>query len=193
MAYAVEPRWAAGLLAAMGAELVTGREAAIPLAVAAGVPPAWIAITSILQNLALAALLVPLAIQSLHVIDGRTGFAARFLRSLQATATRNLPQGRSAGALFLFMIVPFIANGAVVAGLVGVLAGIAARRLVLAVVAAVIITATAWSFGYTWLAAALASVHPAIEILPVAVASLVLAAWIAVATYRAFRPNPAET
>lgn len=188
----VEPAWSAGLVAAMAAELVTGREAAIPLALAVGVPPAWIALTSILQNLGLAALLVPLGARSLQSIGPHPGFAGRFLRGMQAAATRNLSRGRSSGALFAFMLVPFVANGPVLAGLVGVLAGIEARRLVALVAAAVVLTAAAWSFGYAWLAAALANVHPALELLPAAVAATVLLVWMAAGTYRALRPIQVE-
>ncbi|MHB1262723.1 MAG: small multi-drug export protein [Thermoplasmatota archaeon] len=187
LAYTIEPRWSGGLLAAMAAELVTGREAAIPLALAVGVPPAWIALMSILQNLALAALLVPLGVRSMQSIEGHPGFSARFLRGMQAAATRNMSRGRSSGALFVFMLVPFIANGPVLAGLIGVLAGMEMRRLIVVVVAAVVLTATAWSFGYAWLAAALANVHPALELLPAAGAATVLVLWIGAATYRALR------
>lgn len=187
LAFLVEPAWAVGLAAAMAAELVTGREAAIPLAVAAGVPAAWIAVTSILQNLALAALIVPVAVRGAHVVEARRGAWGRFLHNLHTGASSQVNQGRSAWALFGFMLVPFLPNGAVLAGVIGSLAGIQARRLALVLAAAVTITATAWSFGYAWLADALAAVHPALRLLPAVLACAAIIAWASVAAIRARR------
>ncbi len=179
LAFLVEPAWAVGLAAAMAAELVIGREAAIPLAVAAGVPAAWIAVTSILQNLALAALIVPLAVRGAHAIEARRGAWGRLLHNLHAGASKQVHQGRNAWALFGFMLLPFVPNGAAIAGLIGSLAGIQARRLALVLASAVTITATAWSFGYAWLADALASVHPALRLLPAVLACSVMVIWAA--------------
>lgn len=185
IAYLVKPAWAEGLLATMAAELVTGREAAIPLAVAAGAPPAWIAAASILQNLALAALLLPLAMQSLDGLQQRQGFTARFVQGLQATAVQRLPNGRSAGALFLFMLLPFVANGALLAAVIGTMAAIPVRRLVAAIVAAVVVTATAWAFAYQAINDALARVHPVLALVPVIVAVAVFLVWAVAAARRA--------
>ena len=190
-AFMVEPDWAAGLSAAMTAELVTGREAAIPFAVAAGVPAAWIALTSILQNLALAALIVPAAARGAHAVEARPGFWGRLLHSLHGGASRQLHQGRSAWALFGFMLLPFVANGAVIASVIGVLAGIEVRRLVLAVVAAVVITAAAWSFAYSGLASILASVHPALALLPAVISCAVILVWGIAAVVRTRRDSAA--
>ena len=189
LAFLVDPQWAAGLGAAMAAELVTGREAAIPLAVAVGVPPAWIALTSILQNLALAALIVPMAARGAHAVEARPGFWGRFLHNLHGGASRQLREGRSACALFGFMLLPFVANGAVIAGAIGVLAGIEVRRLVLAIVAAVVITAVAWSFAYAALASILVSVHPVLALLPAVISCTVILVWGIAAMVRARRGN----
>lgn len=187
LAFLVEPAWAVGLAAAMAAELMTGREAAIPLAVAAGVPPAWIAVTSILQNLALAALIVPVAVRGAHAVEARRGAWGHFLHNLLAGASKQLHQGRTAWALFGFMLLPFLPNGAVIAGVIGSLAGIHARRLALVLASAVTITATAWSFGYAWLAGALASVHPALRLLPAVLACAAIIAWASLAAIKARR------
>lgn len=186
-ALAVEPAWAGGLAAAMAAELVTGREAAIPLALLAGVPAAWIAATSILQNLALAALIVPAASAGVHAVEARPGFWARFLRNLHAGAQRQAHQGRSASALFGFMLLPFVANGAVIAGVIGTLAGIEARRLALVIAAAVAVTATAWSFAYALFVDALAEVHSVLRLVPAVLACLVVIVWAGRAAIRAAR------
>ena len=189
-AYLIQPAWAFGLLAAMAAELVTGREAAIPLAMAAGTPPAWIAATSILQNLALAALLVPLAARSVSAVRQRTGFSARFMQGLQESAQRQLPRGRSAWALFVFMLIPFVANGPILAGVVGVMAAMPTKRLVAVVVGAVVVTATAWSYAYVALNGALASVHPTLALVPAVLAAFAVLVWLASAARRAFASSP---
>ena len=176
----------------MAAEFATGREAAIPLAIAAGVPPAWIALTSILQNLALAALIVPAAARGAHAVEARHGFWGRFLHYLHGGASRQLRQGRSAWALFGFMLLPFVANGAVIAGIIGILAGIEARRLVVAIVVAVVITAAAWSFAYAGLASLLGAVHPTLALLPAMVSGVVVVGWGLAALVRARRGSAAQ-
>lgn len=176
--------WGAGLSAAMLAELVTGREASIPLALVTGIPPWMVAATSILQNLALAALLVPLARRSLTTLD-QTTFAGRFMQGLHDSAAARLPKGRSAWALFVFMLLPFVANGAVLASLIGVLGGLPARRVIAAVVPAVTITAIAWTYAYATLQRALASVDERLALVPAAVAAIIAVVWLAAATRRA--------
>lgn len=185
LAFFVEPAWAGGLGAAMAAELVTGREAAIPLAVAAGVPAAWIALTSILQNLAMAGLVVPAASSAAHAFESRPGYWSRLLHKLHADAASGIDRGSSAWALFGFMLLPFVANGAVIAGIIGILAGIGPRRVVIVLVAAVTITAIAWSFGYAWMADALAKVHPALRLVPAFLALGLIAFWVVRAAMRA--------
>lgn len=192
VAFLVEPAWAVGLGAAMAAELVTGREAAIPLAVAAGVPAAWIAVTSILQNLALAALIVPVAVRGAHAVKARRGAWGLFLHNLHAGASSQVHQGRSAWALFGFMLLPFLPNGAVMAGIIGSLAGIEGRRLGMVLAAAVAITAAAWSFGYVWLAEALASLHPGLRLLPAVLACTAVTSWAVMAAFRARRTSLAH-
>ncbi len=188
LAYARDPLWGAGLSAAMLAELVTGREAAIPLALATGVPPAWVAATSIAQNLAVAALVVPVVGNAMGTQSG--SFAARFMRGLHDSAVQRLPRGRSPWALFAFMLVPFIANGPVLAGIIGSLAGLPYRQMVPAIVAAVVITATAWTYAYHSLTTALANIDDRLALVPAVLAGAVALVWMAAATRRALQPAP---
>ena len=189
-AYLRDPLWGAGLSAAMLAELVTGREAAIPLALMAGVPPAWVAATSIAQNLALAALLVPLVGRSMVAAQRRDSFAARFMRGLHDSAVRRLPKGRNAWVLFVFMLITFVANGPVLAGVIGTLAGLRARNMVAAIVAAVVITATAWTYAYDALTQALARIDDRLALVPAILAGAFALVWLAAATRRALQPHP---
>lgn len=187
-----DPAWGAGLGAAMVAELVTGREAAIPLALVAGTPPWLVAATSITQNLALAAILVPLAKQSLAAVGRRNSFSARFMQGLRESAAKRLPAGRSAGALFAFMLVPFVANGPVLAGLVGVMAGMTMQRLVPVVVAAVVVTATAWTYAYAAITSTLARFDERLALIPAILAAVITLVWLVAATRRALALHGAQ-
>lgn len=123
--------------------------------------------------------------QSLDGLQQRQGFSARFFQGLQATAVQRLPNASSAGALFLFMLLPFVANGALLAAVIGTMAAIPVRRLAAAIVAAVVVTATAWAFAYQGIADALARVHPILALLPAMVAVVVFLVWAAAAARRA--------
>ncbi len=190
--YSLDARWGAALAAAMVAELVTGREAAIPLALVAGTPPVLVAATSIAQNLALAAILVPLARQSMDAVGRRNSFSARFMQGLQESAVERLPKGRSAWALFAFMLVPFVANGPILAGVIGVMAGLPARRLAAVVVAAVVVTATAWTYAYAVLTSALARVDERLALVPAVLAAVLALVWLGAATRRALALRGAQ-
>ncbi len=167
----------------MATELVTGRETAIPLALDQGVPPAWIALTSLLQNLAMAALLVPLVVAAMRQAEHGQGRMAYLLRRIHQSAEEQRHKAASAWGIFLFMLVPFLANGPIIAGLIGRLVGVESRRLVVAIVAAVIITAAAWSFAYAALTQTLAAVDarlarvPAILALCIAILAIIRLAW----------------
>jgi hypothetical protein len=190
--YSLDSRWGAGLAAAMLAELVTGREAAIPLALVAGTPPVLVALTSIAQNLAVAAILVPLARQSMEAAGRRNSFAARFMFGLQESALERVPKGRSAWALFAFMLVPFVANGPILAGCIGVMAGLPARRLAAVVVAAVVVTATAWTYAYATLTSALSRIDERLALVPAVLAAVFALAWLGFATRRALATSQAK-
>lgn len=185
LAYRVDAAWGQGLLAMMAAELVTGRELAIPLAAAAGVPPLWIAATSILQNLGLAALIVPIVGRGVEAAELASGAWARFVRELHGAASRQVHQARSAVALFVFMLVPFLANGAVIAGVIGVLAGLRPRAVAIVLSSAVLVTSLAWAYAHAWLADALASVDPLLAWLPAAIAGIAALVWVVKAWVRA--------
>jgi hypothetical protein len=182
-AFFVDDTWGAGLLAQAGAELVTGREAAMPLALGAGAPPWMVALLSILQNLGLAVLVVPMAAAGI----ARTGRLARHRHALRESAQAALPSTQGAVALYLFMLLPFVTNGAVLSGLVGVLAGMPARRLALVVAAGVVTASLAWAYAYHALQGALGSIHPLLAWLPAVAAAAATLAWLAVAVRRSAR------
>ncbi|MEK6986229.1 MAG: small multi-drug export protein [Candidatus Thermoplasmatota archaeon] len=186
--------WGAGLAAAMAAELVTGREVTMPLALVTGIPTWWVALASVLQNLALAALLVPMVQRAMvraPVEDAQPSFVQRLFDSLRQTAASQLAHGRGPFALFLFMLVPFLTNGAVVAGLVGLLAGLQWRALCIAVTAGVVATSLAWAYAHQALSGLLASVDGRLAALPALVATLIALLWAA-ASIRSVRAGERE-
>ena len=169
------PSWAFGLGATILAELVAGRESAIPLALSQGVPPTLIAGVSILQNIGLAAVVVPLVAAGAHRLESMPRGLGRLMARIAATARAQTHRATAVG-VFLFMLVPFLANGPIIAGLLGLFAGIERRRLMVAITFAVVLTATAWSFAYAALASALASVDPRLAKLP-GLMALAAVAW----------------
>lgn len=175
LVYQVNTSWGGGLAGTMAAELVTGREVAFAFALGAGVPPVLVGLTSILQNLALAALLVPpFALGVPKWADPHRPIGSLVSR-LRDAATRQAHRARNAWLLFAFMLLPFAANGAVVAGLIGVLAGMPRRQVAAVVSAAVVVTSMVWAYAHAGLAEALSSVHPALRWLPTALALATMA------------------
>lgn len=174
----------------MAAELVTGREAAIPFSLSAGVPSAWIAAASLLQNLGLAAVVVPLVLDGAEVAMRGDSWLSRTLVRLRQSAKTQHHRGGGGWAVFGFMLIPFLANGPIIAGLVGRIAGLSWRVLIPAVVAGVLVTAVGWSFGYAALAAALAAVDPRLAALP----TIAAVGFVLYATVKIFlRTRPAAT
>lgn len=176
-AWSLQPSWALGLLSTMAAELVTGRETAFAFATAAGVPPLWIAATSMLQNLAVAALIVPGFHNALDFVRTRSPKWGRILVGVHEGAQSQVHQGRNAWALLGFMLLPFLANGAVIAGLIGILAGLSHARLAAVLLAGVTITSLGWAFAYVWIADALSGLHPALVWLPAVLAAALVLVW----------------
>ena len=142
------PHAIGGLLLCMALELVTGREAAFPVALVAGTPAAVVALTSILQNLTLAAIALHLVDAVSHRWRDGTHLPARLMRRLQERASRRPSWATRFGplSLFVFMLIPFLANGAVVAAVIGRASGIRRGALVTVVGTATVLVAFAWAF-----------------------------------------------
>ena len=138
-----------GLLAGIGLEFVTGREAAFPAALAAGAPPYLVAAASVLQNLAVAALVSPILLQLLDRWRAHDHFLARRLRRLEAAALRHRLFVTTWGpmGLFGFMLVPFLANGALVSLVVARVCAIPVRNAAAPIVAATLILSFAWAYA----------------------------------------------
>lgn len=131
-------------------EMFSGREAGIPLSLEGGAPPWIVAQVSATQDIGIVCLAYPAFLWALHRYRDRDNFVMRRLRRLQQHAVKHRVFVRRWGpfGVFLFMLVPFLINGPLLGAAVGRVAGIATKWLILPVVAATVIAATAWTYAY---------------------------------------------
>lgn len=167
-------RVGAALVQMVGLELVVGREAGIPVALQAGAPVWLVILVSFTQDMAVAALVYPLAVRFLFGGGHAGERLGRRVRALEAAAHRHRAWAQRWGPLgvFLFMLVPFLVNGPLVGGVLGRVAGIPTRRLVVPVAAATFLSILAWTLAYEALFAASARVDGR---LPIVLTLLVVA------------------
>ena len=181
-----EPAAGRGLLSSVALEFVAAREAAFPLALAAGPPPGLVAVASVLQNLMMAALVFPLVARLLGRWRSRDHFLARRLRRLQNAALQRRAFITKWGplGLFGFMLIPLLANGALVSAVVGRVCGIPTRYLVVPIVGATILVSFAWAFAYSALFDWTGRIDARIPALMAALLTIGLVAWAATDEWR---------
>ena len=133
----------------LSTELAFGREAGIPAGLAAGLHPLLMWETSVLQDFATAFLGYPVFLYLLHRFQDRDIYLMRRLRRIEAKAREHERFVHRYGPLgiALFMLVPFLVNGPLVALVLGRLTGIHTRDLLAPVVAATVLIAGAWTFA----------------------------------------------
>lgn len=131
-------------------EMFTGREAGIPVALGGGAPPWVVAQISATQDIGVVCLAYPAVLWALHRFRDRDNFVMRRLRRIQVHAARHRAFAHRYGpvGIFLFMLVPFLVNGPLLGAVVGRLAGISTRWLILPVVGATVLAAFAWTYAY---------------------------------------------
>ncbi len=161
----------------LGIEMVAGREASMPVALAGGAPPWFVAQVSFAQDIGAVCLAYPVFLLALDRYHDRKNWAMGRLRELEARAQAHRKFARRWGpaGIFLFMLAPFLINGPLIGALVGRIAGIRTKFLIVPVVAATIIGAFAWAYMYDGLLSFAAGLHPAIPpILTIAIVAIVL-------------------
>lgn len=151
-----------GAAAAILAEVFSGREGGIPVAIAAGVPPLLVWQISLTQDIAAFLLTYPFFLWALHHYRDRDNVVMRQVQRIEAAARRRRRYVRRWGPLgvFLFMLVPFLVNGPIVGGVTGRIAGIPTRRLYLPIIAATALAAAAWTFFFEQTVGRVADVDP---------------------------------
>src|SRR5688572_29531770 len=162
---------------AVGAEMLLGREAAIPVALQSGVPRWLVAQVSATQDLGVFCLAYPLFLRLMHRRQGRKGWLTVRLERIQRDAEEHHGLARRWGGfgVFLFMLVPFLVNGPLVGGMAGRLAGLRTTDILLPVVASTSIAAIAWTYFYDQAFGLAGDLHPALPyVLTLTIVGLVL-------------------
>jgi uncharacterized membrane protein len=171
------PRQGTALWRMVGLEIVAGREAALPIALRAGVPRWMVAQVSATQDLGVVCLAYPLFLRVMHHFEDRRNWLLDRLRRVQrdADAHRGLVRRWGGFGVFVFMLVPFLINGPLVGAVAGRLSGLRTPDLILPVVASTCIAAVAWTYFYAQVLTLAGDVHPLLPlVLTVAIVGLVL-------------------
>lgn len=172
--------WGIALWRSLAVEVTVGREAAFPIALEGGVPPWLLAQVSASQDVGVFCVVFPLFLRLMQRHrDSPSWFMTR-LRRIQAVGERHRRFARRWGpwGIFVFMLVPFLVNGPLVGGVMGRLAGITTRSLLLPVVASTTVAAFAWAYGYDAMLAFAGDLHPALPALITATIVGVLLSWL---------------
>lgn len=156
------PEQARAVTAGLVAELLGGREAGIPVGLAAGASPWFVWPVSAAQDMGTALLSYPVFLYLLHRYQDSDRYVMRRLRAMQRKAAEHEAFVHRWGPLGigLFMLVPFLVNGPFIGLVLGRLTGIRTQHLLGPVVAATIITAGLWTFFFDALIQLLDVVHP---------------------------------
>lgn len=138
------------IVTGMAAEIFTGRESGIPIALAAGVPRLLVFQISLTQDIGSALLVYPAFLMVLHRWHEADNYFMRKLRKIEDVASHHSKYVHRWGpiAIAVFMLVPFLINGPLVGLIVGRLSGIYTKHVLPAVVAATIAAAAAWTFAF---------------------------------------------
>lgn len=141
------------ILRGVAGELLTGREAGIPVFLEGGVPPLLAMQYSAMQDLAVSFIVYPIFIFLLKRYYDRNNFVMRWVKRTQDAAERRerMIQRHGPVFLFFFMLIPFMVNGPLVGLLIGRLVRIRMHVLVAVVVAATLVPAVAWTLFYNTL------------------------------------------
>ncbi len=158
----VDPVLGRSASAGMVAEMLTGREGGIPVALAGGVPTLLAWQISVTQDITGFCLLFPWFLVVYHERHGSGGFVMRRLETIERAARRHKKFARKWGPLgiFLFMLTPFLINGPMVGGVLGRLVGIRTRYLIAPVVLSTMLSAAGYVFFFDWTVGLLESVDP---------------------------------
>ncbi len=154
--------WGSAAAAGAVAEVTAGRESAIALSLGLGLP--WWITWPLLawQDLAIAAIVYPIFRKTLDHYHDSENRLMRRIRELESAADRHQHWVHRWGpvGLFVFLIVPFLVNGPVIALVVGRLGGLHLRDMVGAVVAGVVVGTGMWVLGFDALLRVVEGVHP---------------------------------
>ncbi len=151
--WAIHPELVFPILRGVATEIMTGREAGVPVFLEGGVPTLLTIQYSFMQDLATSFIVYPLFILLLNHHYHRDNMVMRFVRRTQTKAARHEARVQTHGPifLFLFMLIPFMVNGALIGLLIGRLVRMRMASLITVVVAATLVPAIGWTLFYNTL------------------------------------------
>lgn len=145
--YLLDPEAAARMMATLLAEVFPGKEFAVPLGLALGLPPLIVFGIVFVQDLITTMWVYPLFYIFRRRHLGRRTFFGYFFAKMErgAKAHEAYVERYGAWGIFLFMLIPFAVNGPLMGAIIGKLAGIRTRFILPAVVGATALTTGYWT------------------------------------------------
>lgn len=164
----------------LAVEVTVGREASFPIALDGHVPPPLLVQVSFTQDIGLFCVLFPVFLRVMQRFQDRDNWVMARLRRIQAAASRRRHIARRWGpwGIFVFMLVPFLVNGPIIGGVMGRLAGMPTRSLLLPVIASTVVAAFAWTYFYDALLGWAGHHHPLLPFILTACIVGVLVSWL---------------
>ena len=185
------PGWGKAIAAAVPIDMFSGKEAALPVALQGGAPWWLVAQVSALQHVALGTLAFPIFLFLLHRYKDRDNLVMRRLRRIEKAAEGHRAFVTKWGPIgvFLFMMVPFLVNGPLVGAILGRIAGIRTKYLILPVVGASLLSSMLWARGYSFAFSFAEGIDPK---LPVIMAVSIIALAVGFALVDEYRTRKQE-
>lgn len=164
---------ALGILAGITTLFYGGKEAGLPLGIAAGANPLLLGAFIFLADAAATCFVYPPLHYAIRNWLERDGLVGEYLRFLRAAAVKRQALVTRFGAfgLFLFMLIPFAINGPLVGALLGRLMGLRARQIVPTLMVAIGVTTVVWTGIYAFGLQMASTIDP---ILPKVIAAIVV-------------------
>ena len=164
---------ALGILAGVTTLFYGGKEAGLPIGIAAGANPILLGAFIFLADAAATCFIYPPLHYAIRSWLEREGFVGDYLRFLRAKAVKRqvLISRFGTFGLFLFMLIPFAINGPLVGALLGRLMGLRARQIVPTLMLAIGVTTVLWTGIYALGFQVVAAVDP---LLPKVIAAIVV-------------------
>lgn len=182
------------IAAGVGTMAYAGKEAGIPVGLAAGANPVTMAVFVFATDLAITLFAYPLLRFAITVWIERRGLIGAYLRHLRTAADRHrgfVLRHRTWG-LLLFMLIPFAINGPLVGAVLGRLIGLRSSQILPTLIAAIAITTAGWSIVYTYGFQAAEAINPLYpKLITGAILAIVVAVGV-VSILRARRANNLE-
>jgi len=145
--YRMDPHQLLPVVSTIGTLYVAGKEGGIPLGLAAGGKPTYVAMAIFGTDLAMTFLLYPLVHAAFDGVQRRRGILGSMLRTAQKNANhrRKIVDQYGAIGIYVFMLIPFAFNSPLVGIALGRIAQLQPLRIMIVVSSAIATTTIAWT------------------------------------------------